>query len=84
MAIRVEVGRFCRKIGSSGLFFLKNGLELVICIEKWVGVGGFYQKNGCEWGLLFLKNGWGWVTFLENWWQWVVFIEKWVGVGCFY
>ena len=36
--------------------FLNNGLELVTFLEKWVGLGGFYQKNG-----------WNWVVFLEKW-----------------
>ena len=42
-------------MGGSGLFFLKNGLDLVTFLEKWVGVGGFYQKNGWEW-VVFLKK----------------------------
>ena len=65
-------------MGGSGLFFLKNGLELVTFLEKWVGVGVgvvFIKKMGGS-GLFFLKNGLELVTFLENWWEWVVFIEK--------
>ena len=59
-------------MGGSGVFFLKNGQESVVFVEKWVGVGRFSQKMGGS-ELLSLKN----------WWEWVAFVEKWVGVGCF-
>ena len=62
--------RFCRKMGESGSLFLKNGLEWVAYLEKWVGAGWSCQKMGGS-GSLFLKNGW----------EWVVFLEKWVGAG---
>ena len=79
----VEVCRFSQKMGGSGVFFLKKGLEWVVIFKITVGVCHFCQKMGGS-GLFFLKNRWEWVTFLENLWEWVVFIEKWVGVGCFY
>ena len=75
-------------MGGSGLFFLKNGLELVTFLEKWVGVGVgvvFIKKMGGS-GLFFLKNGWGGSLFLKiggnglfllkNEWEWVAFVKK--------
>ena len=51
------MGCYCRKIGGSGLLFLKNGWKWVVFLEKWMGAGRFCQKMGGS-GLLFLKNGW--------------------------
>ena len=39
------MGGFCQKMGGSGFFFLKNGWEWVVFLEKRVGVG----ESGWEW-----------------------------------
>ena len=49
----VGVCRFCRKIGGSGLLFLKNAWEGVVFLEKWV--------------VVFVKNVWEWVRAAGGW-----------------
>ena len=56
-------------MGESGSLFLKNGLEWVAYLEKWVGAGWSCQKMGGS-GSLFLKNGWEWVRVAGSGYEW--------------
>ena len=69
---------YIEKLGNGSLLF-KNGWDLIVFVEKWVGVCHFCKKIGGS-GSLFLKIGGSGLFLLKNGWERVVFVEKWVRV----